>query len=93
MKRRDKGYAKTLYIPAEELSTYCSHLNEILEGRERHPNQINKRRFTVNTNDIIIMESTSSNSELVIKHIIPDDIKKLSHELAAGRKALGSYFF
>ena len=47
----------------------------------------------MNTNDIIIMESTSAHSGLVIKHLVPDDIKKLSQELATRRKASGNSFF
>ena len=85
----ENGHAKIIYIPAEDLGTYCQHLTEILEGSARHPNQ--SRRFTVNTNDIIVMETTST--ELVIKQVVPDDIKKLSQELATRRKALGSSFF
>ena len=87
----ENGHAKTIYIPAEDLATYCQHLTEILEGSARHPNQ--SIRFTVNTNDIIIMETTSS--ELVIKQVVPDDIKKLSQELATRRKGMmgGRFYF
>merc|ERR1739842_152846 len=85
------GYAEKIYIPAEDLHTYCHNLAEILEGTPRHQNQT--RMFTVNTNDIIVMETTSS--ELVIKQVVPDDIKKLSQELATRRKAMvgGSFYF
>ena len=78
-----KGQAKAIHVPVEELSDYCKQLNEILETRTSHPRQIIKRRFTINSNEIINMESNSSDSELVIKHIVPDDIKKLSHDIAS----------
>merc|ERR1712055_305001 len=84
----ENGHAKTIHIPTEDLDTYCQHLGEMLEGGER------TRRFTVNTNEFIDMETTAT--ELVIKQVVPDDIKILSQELATRRKALdkgGSFYF
>ena len=85
------GHADKIYIPAEDLHTYCHNLAEILEGTLRHQNQT--RRFTVNSNNIIVMETTST--ELVIKQVLPDDIKKLSQELATRKRAWveGNFYF